>query len=173
MLHLRQQIVWRKSGRKLEKSLILKVGAKQPNAPPSWDRQQFRSNIFGGKCNIWYKWSIIIRALLLNDKRSVDIKINRIDKSFFCLSLDLLLMSNWAFKRVQKMRHTIRAECVSLVRYPCQSRPFFFFIKHLYSISLIFCFWISTFLIFCQHMSKVPVLVYFFVPLLLLLHWER
>ena len=32
-----------------EKSVILKAGAKQGNAPPSWDRRQFGSNIFGGE----------------------------------------------------------------------------------------------------------------------------
>ena len=61
------------------------------NVPPSWDCEQFGSNIFGGTCNIWYKWSIIIRALLLSDKRCVDIKINPIDKSFSSLTLNLLL----------------------------------------------------------------------------------
>ena len=125
MLHLRQQIVWRKSGRTLEKSLILKVGAKQRNAPPSWDRQQFRSNILGGKCNIWYKWSIIIRALLLNDKRSVDIRINQIDKSFFCFSLDLLLlMSNWTFRRVLSVPVFLFSENTFLIFLPTYVKSF-------------------------------------------------
>ena len=49
MLHLRQQIVWRKSGRTLEKSLILKVGAKQPNAPPLVGSTTVSIEYFGGE----------------------------------------------------------------------------------------------------------------------------